>query len=188
MGLGAPSRRHFGDESGVVQPRCRRDRGLGECPGLLRGGGPAGKRLTSRPRLSCLGPGSFRHGRLCLQTLHQPLREPGEPGPLQHLEPGPRVSAGPRACAQAQSAPRPARPAPGARASLPSSWVVEPKASPVCSVDGAAHRTGRHPALRAPTGAGQSPSTSVTSRGSRLSALAPICGWGHAGVLFLRLY
>lgn len=129
MGLGAPSRRHF-----VTSVTSRVWSSLGAdgtgasasaqaCCVVGGGcGGPAGKRLTSRPRLSCLGPGSFRHGRLCLQTLHQPLREPGEPGPLQHLEPGPRVSAGPRACAQAQSAPRPARPGPAPPCRARGSW------------------------------------------------------------------
>lgn len=94
---------HFGDLSGAVQPLELMVPGLWRAPRpaeLWRAAEvaplatrPAGQRLTSWPHLLSFGPGSFRHGRLCLQTLHQPLREPGEPGPLQHLEPGPRVSA-----------------------------------------------------------------------------------------------
>lgn len=52
------------------------------------------------------GPGPFRHGRLCVQTLHQPLRQQGEPGLLQHLEPGPRVSARPENCSRVPRLPR----------------------------------------------------------------------------------
>ncbi|XP_059547486.1 DNA fragmentation factor subunit beta isoform X2 [Myotis daubentonii] len=55
---------------------------------LLRQG-RQGRRPALHARRLVLLPGSFRHGRLCVQTLHQPLRQPGEPGPLQHLEPGP---------------------------------------------------------------------------------------------------
>lgn len=71
-GPGGPepaSLRHFGDESGVVQPRCRRDRGLGECPGLLRGGGRLKWRLWLRGRQVRGSP----HGLACHVSAQGPF-------------------------------------------------------------------------------------------------------------------